>query len=142
MGKLAMTIINTQRKRLRTALLYLCIIAVGVAIGYAAPRFEQWLKPAYVEGNYADFFPNKQIQVVVYGSATCTFCAKTRDYFQQNRIAFSDVDVANTDMSKEKLAQIGIESVPVVLIGNRKIRGFHPDQFEAALKLLTQNSRS
>lgn len=133
-----MTIANTKNQHAKTALLYLLIIAVGVSIGYVAPRFEQWLKPGYVEGNYTEFFPDKQIQVVVYGSTTCTFCAKTRDYFQQNRIAFSDVDVTNTGMSKEKLAQIGIESVPVVLIGNRKIRGFHPEQFEAALKLLAR----
>ncbi len=137
-----MNIINAKKINAKAALLYLLIIGFGLSIGYVAPRLDKWMKPGYVEGNYAEFFPDEQIQVVVYGSTTCTFCGKTREYFQQNRIAFSDVDVANTDMSKEKLAQIGIESVPVVLIGNRKIRGFHPDQFDAALKLLTQNSRS
>lgn len=134
--------INAKKMNAKSALLYLFIIGFGLSIGYVAPRLDKWLKPGYVEGNYAEFFPDKQTRVVVYGSATCTFCAKTREYFQQNRIAFSDVDVTNTAIKQEKLAQIGIESVPVVLIGNRKIRGFHPDQFDAALKLLPRHSPS
>ena len=133
---------SAKKMNVKAVLIYMCIISLGLSIGYAAPRLDQWLKPRYVEGNYAEFFPDERIQVVVFGSTTCTFCAKTREYFQQNSIAFTDIDVENTVIAEEKLAQIGIESVPVVLIGNRKIRGFHPDEFEAALKLLTQNSRS
>lgn len=121
-------------KHLKTVFSYLLIIAAGIAIGTLAPRVPQWLKGDYTEGNYAAYFPNPATRVVMYGTETCPYCAKARDYLRERGIAFADYDVQKSPAAREAFGKLGGKGVPLILIGNRRIDGFMAPVYDDALK--------
>ena len=122
------------KKNLKAALMYLLILAAGLGAGYLVVNIPKWLKSPYVEGNYAAYYPNAQTKVVVYGTSTCPYCLKTREFLHAKNITFIDYDVQKSDRAQKELAQLGVNTVPVVLIGDRQIRGFNQAALESALK--------
>lgn len=125
-------------KHIKTALTYLLILAAGLGTGFVVANAPKWLKKPYVEGNYAAYYPNAQTKVVVYGTQSCPYCAKTREFLRAKKIEFADLDVQHSPKAQKEFEQLGGSGVPVVLIGNRRIQGFNQDAFEAALKTVTQ----
>ncbi|HZX26708.1 MAG TPA: glutaredoxin family protein, partial [Telluria sp.] len=103
----------------KQALVYMLIVAAGAGLGWGAPRAVNWLKPAYSQGDYSAYYAGLNTNVVVYGTATCPYCKKTREYLRANHIAFADIDVAATEKGKTDFDKLGGSSVPVVLIGDR-----------------------
>ncbi|MGB9107309.1 MAG: glutaredoxin family protein [Telluria sp.] len=120
-------------KTAKNLVLYTLILAAGLGIGHYVPKLVQMVKPKYSEGNFAAYYPNANTQVVVYGTATCPFCARTRAYLKERHIAFADVDVNQSDKGRHDFGELGGKAVPVILIGNRKLVGFDPAAIEAAL---------
>jgi mycoredoxin len=125
-------------KLFKTISVYLLIIGTGIGIGYLAPRLPNVLKAKYTEGEYSRFFPNQSKSVVLYGTASCSFCRSSREFFKANNIEFFDVDVQTSEIAAKKHAELGGGGVPVIIIGNRLIRGFQPDVFQEALKTLNK----
>ncbi|MBC3873470.1 glutaredoxin family protein [Undibacterium flavidum] len=126
-------------KTLKTISVYLVIIGAGIMIGYVLPRLPNLLQKKYTEGEYSNFFPNQSKTVILYGTATCSFCRSTREFFKANKIDFFDVDVQTSELAAKKHAELGGGGVPVTIIGNRLIRGFQPDAFQDALKALNKS---
>jgi glutaredoxin len=120
-------------KKAKNLVLYTLILAGGLAIGHYVPQAVKMLKPSYSEGNFAAYYPNAQTRVVVYGTATCPFCAKARAYLKERNVAFGDFDVDKTEKGKHDFGELGGKSVPVILIGNRKLVGFDQKAIDAAL---------
>jgi len=123
-------------KTAKNLVLYALILAGGLAIGHYVPEAVRMLKPKYSEGNFTAYYPDAKTQVVVYGTSTCPFCAKTRAYLKERNIAFSDFDVDKSDKGRRDFGELGGQSVPVILIGNRKLVGFDPKTIDAALNQL------
>lgn len=121
-------------RHLKTAFSYLLIIAAGIAIGSLAPRVPQWLKGDYTEGNYAAYFPDPGIKVVMYGTSTCPFCAKARDYLRERGVAFADYDIQESAAAREAFGKLDGKGVPLILIGDRRIEGFAPPVYDEALE--------
>lgn len=114
-------------------------MAGGLTIGFLIPRLYGWLQPGYTEGNYSEYFRNTDAKVVLFGTKWCPYCAKTRDYFRKNNIAFQDIDIEASPNAAKQFAKLGAGSdIPKVLIGNRQIVGFKPKEFESAIKLVSQ----
>lgn len=120
-------------KYLKSFLTYGAILAAGLAIGWGAPRLYERLKPAYTEGDYSAYYAGTATNVVVYGTPTCPYCAKTRDYLREHHIQFTDLDVTSNPKAKSDFASLGSRNVPVVLIGRRRINGFSPSALQDAL---------
>lgn len=125
-------------KSIKNISLYLVIIGLGIAVGYLAPRLQNLLQSKYIEGEYSQFFPNKTKAVILYGTADCSFCRSTREFFNANKVDFFDVNVQTSAIAAKKHAELGGGGVPVVIIGNRLIRGYQPDAFQDALKILNK----
>ncbi|MFZ6641965.1 glutaredoxin family protein [Undibacterium sp. TC4M20W] len=123
-------------KATKTILTYAVIIAIGLLIGYVAPRLPMLLKPAYQEADYSAHFQNTNSKVVMYGTASCSFCKKTRAYFDKNKVAFTDLDVEKSPAAAARHAELGGEGVPVIIIGKRMIRGYQPEVFAEALQAM------
>ena len=121
--------------KLKSAATYGVILVLGLAGGYAASLLPALLKPSHVEGNYAAYFPDAKTKVVLYGTAWCGFCAKTREHFKANNIAFVDLDIEKSPLAATQHQALGGGGVPVVLVGNRKIVGFDPSALDEAIKL-------
>ncbi len=63
--------------------------------------------------------------VIIYSTPVCHFCHLAKDYFAENKIAFTEYDVAS-DMEKrtemvDLTSQMG---VPVIRIGEDVVIGF------------------
>jgi mycoredoxin len=123
-------------KTAKNLLVYALILAGGLAIGHYVPEAVRMFKPKYSEGNFAAYYPDARTRVVVYGTETCPFCAKTRAYLKGRNIAFGDFDVDKSDKGKHDFGELGGKSVPVILIGNRKLVGFDQKAIDAALDQL------
>lgn len=121
-------------KHLRTVLSYLLIIAAGLAIGTLAPRVSGWIKGDHTKGDYSAYFPDSSTKVVFYGTETCPYCAKARDYLRGRGVAFADYDVNRSPQAKQAFGKLEGVGVPLVIIGNRRIDGYNVKAFDAALK--------
>jgi len=67
----------------------------------------------------------KQHKVVVFTTPTCSWCRKVKQYMQQHRISFREIDVSKDDKAgRDMVRMTGQQGVPVILIDNRPIVGF------------------
>jgi len=120
-------------KYMKQGLMYALIIAAGLAVGWGAPRLYEALKPAYKEGDYSTHYAGRHTNVVVYGTATCPYCAKTRAYLLERHINFADLDVTKDEKARVAFAELGAKAVPIILVGTRKLEGFNPAALQSAL---------
>ena len=74
-------------------------------------------------------------KVVLYSTPWCPWCRKTREFFKENKIQFTDKDVEKfkkyADEMVKKSKQKGI---PVIDIDGKIIVGFDEDKIKTALK--------
>ena len=123
-------------KHIKNIVLYAAILALGLAVGRLGAKVPQWLKADYVEGNYQSFYPDAATRVVVYGTKTCPYCQKTREYLSAHHIPYADIDVNTPGKGQLDYRSFGQNNVPLILIGNRRITGFNQAVIETALAQL------
>lgn len=74
-------------------------------------------------------------KIEIYSTPTCHFCHLAKDYFNANKIAYTDYNVA-TDIEKRKemLSKSGQMGVPVIIIDDKDIVvGFDQDRLKSLL---------
>jgi len=73
--------------------------------------------------------------VKIYSTPTCPWCKKAKEYFKENNIKFTDVDVsADEAAQKEMVDKSGQMGVPVIDIDGKILVGFDQAKIEEALK--------
>jgi glutaredoxin-like YruB-family protein len=77
-----------------------------------------------------------QKKVTIYSTPTCHFCHLAKDYLADNKVPFTEYNVA-TDLEKrkemvEKSGQLG---VPVIDVGGEVIVGFDQERLSNLLAL-------
>ncbi|MES2038980.1 MAG: glutaredoxin family protein [Pseudomonadota bacterium] len=122
------------KQKLKSIASYALILAAGLAVGLAAANVPRWLTPSYIEGDYSAYFPDAKTKVVLYSTATCPYCAKAQDYLKAKNIAYVKLDINESEKAKQEFKQLKGEIVPMILVGNRQIRGFKPDVLDSALE--------
>lgn len=76
------------------------------------------------------------MNVTVYSTPTCPWCARAKEYLRQNRIDFRDVNVAvDRAGAMEMIMKSGQSGVPVIDINGRVIIGFDQQSIDNALGL-------
>jgi len=79
-------------------------------------------------------------EVYVYALSTCPWCRKTKQWFDDSKIAYDSVDVDKLpedeqDAAADKAFELsGGRRFPVVVINGEVIVGFSPDKFLEHLK--------
>lgn len=74
--------------------------------------------------------------VKVYGTSSCPFCLKVKQYLKDNSVEFEDIDVsAGQDKVQEMIEKSGQMGVPVLDIEGEIIVGFDKDKIAQALGL-------
>ena len=74
--------------------------------------------------------------VTVYSTPSCGYCRKLKDYFKENRVKFSEYNVADDlGRAEEMVKKSGQMGVPVVDINGTVIVGFNKAQIDKALKI-------
>lgn len=74
--------------------------------------------------------------VIIYSTPTCVYCKLAKEFFKENKIAYTEYDVA-ADLGKrqemvEKTGQLG---VPVIQVENAVMVGFSKEKLSQALGL-------
>lgn len=63
--------------------------------------------------------------VTIYSTPSCHFCHAAKEFFTENNVAFTDIDVASdADKRKEMVDMTGQMGVPVIRIGDDVVVGF------------------
>lgn len=72
--------------------------------------------------------------VTIYSTPVCHFCHLAKDFFAENKIAFTEHDVA-TDIEKrtEMVDLTGQMGVPVIRIGDDVVIGFDESKIKELL---------
>ncbi|MCD2338810.1 glutaredoxin family protein [Ideonella azotifigens] len=116
--------------------LYAVTVVFGLGVGYALSRFPNILERRYQEGDYVALLQDQRTRVLVLGTQSCSFCKRARAYLDQRHIPYVFEDVQSSRSAAAKLAATGGGGVPVVIIGNRRIQGFWPEEYDVALKIV------
>jgi len=74
--------------------------------------------------------------VTIYSTPTCHFCQMAKHFFSDNKVKYTDYDVA-TDIGKrnEMIEKSGQMGVPVIVIGDELIVGYDEDRLRESLGL-------
>ncbi len=73
-------------------------------------------------------------EVVLYSTTWCGYCAKTREFFAENHIKYTDLDVEKSEQGRKEYERLGGNGVPIVIISREiAIRGYNPEAITDAL---------
>ncbi|MEI8175464.1 MAG: glutaredoxin family protein [Candidatus Omnitrophota bacterium] len=76
-------------------------------------------------------------QVTIYSTPTCGYCRMAKEFFRQNNIQYSDVDVSQDQAAAQAMiARSGQMGVPQIDIDGKIIVGFDKGAIKQALGLL------
>ena len=76
----------------------------------------------------------QQKKVVLFSTPTCSWCTRTKRYFIQNQIRFTEVDVTRDKRAaRDIVRRTGQQGVPVILIGSQAIVGFNKSRIDSLL---------
>lgn len=64
---------------------------------------------------------DEDARLTVYWQPGCTSCLKAREFLRERNLAFESVNVRETPAALERLAALGVRSVPVVARGARYV---------------------
>jgi glutaredoxin len=56
------------------------------------------------------------------------------EYLSQKGVPFTERNLARDPDARKDLLAMGLTSLPVIVIGDRKLSGFNPSDIDAALK--------
>ncbi len=74
--------------------------------------------------------------VKVYGTPTCHFCVRTKQFLEDNNIEFENIDIStDPEKAQEMVKKTGQMGVPVLDIEGEIIVGFDKDKITKALGL-------
>lgn len=73
--------------------------------------------------------------VTIYSTPTCHFCHAAKEYFDENKIEYTDFNVAeDAEKRKEMVDMTGQMGVPVIQIGDDVIVGFDEGKVKELLE--------
>ena len=72
----------------------------------------------------------KAKKVVMYSTENCGYCKKAKAYFNANEISFTERDINKSASAKRQWKKLNGTGVPLILVGERKMRGFSISSFE------------
>ena len=76
------------------------------------------------------------MNVKIYSTPTCHWCAAAKDFFKGHKIAFTEFDVStDRKAAEEMIKKTGQRGVPVIDVGGKIIIGFDEDEIKSALKI-------
>lgn len=126
-----------MKRVVQSSMSALLIVALGGAIGLIGARSLKAVAPGYVEGDYSAQREIAQESAILLGTSWCGYCKVTREHLKARGVAFADLDVESSPMAGEWHRDLGAQGVPVILVGDRQIRGFVPAEIDDAIVALS-----
>ncbi len=80
--------------------------------------------------------PSGDTKVIVYSTPTCPYCKMVKQYFDENDVAYEDIDVSKDEKAAEDMVRkSGQMGVPVIDVHGQIIVGFDKEELAGALGL-------
>lgn len=76
----------------------------------------------------------KHDNVVLYATAWCGYCKKTRAFLAENDIKYTEYDVEESEEGHKQFKALGGKGVPVIDIRGTVIKGYSIKKMTATLK--------
>lgn len=74
--------------------------------------------------------------VTIYSTPVCHFCHAAKEFFTENKVVFTDYDVAADAEKRQEMIEItGQMGVPVIRIGDDVVIGFDEPKLRELLDL-------
>lgn len=65
------------------------------------------------------------MNITVYSTPTCPFCHKLKEFLDENKVKYTDIDVAaDTEKAQEMIKKSGQMGVPVIDVDGEIVVGF------------------
>lgn len=75
-------------------------------------------------------------KVTIYSTPSCHFCHAAKAFFDENDVAYEDIDVAGDQEKRQEMIEMtGQMGVPVIKIGEDVIVGFDEGKVKELLKI-------
>jgi glutaredoxin len=104
------------------------LVVLGAGVWAVTPFRESGVPAAAVQTGAT------QPEVILYATEWCGYCAATRDFFSANGIRFTELDTEKTAAGYEGYKKLGGNGVPLIVVGDKVIRGYNEDALRATLK--------
>ncbi|PKG80648.1 glutaredoxin family protein [Colwellia sp. 75C3] len=69
-------------------------------------------------------------QVIIYTTNWCGYCKKAKQYFKENAIRYTEMNIEKSKTAKLQYDKLGGKGVPVILLGDKRMSGFSEAGFE------------
>lgn len=73
------------------------------------------------------------LEVIMYATSDCGYCAKARAYFDARGVAFEERDIDASPEARREWKEKGGVGTPLILINGRHFQGFDQSGLDAAL---------
>jgi glutaredoxin 3 len=74
--------------------------------------------------------------VKIYSTPTCVYCRMAKQYFNENKVAYEDINVASDAKAREYIVKrTGQMGVPVIEVGNEVVIGFDEEKLGELLHI-------
>lgn len=72
-------------------------------------------------------------KVVMYTTSHCPACKAAKQYFAQKGVSYDEIDVETSRSGYEEFKKLGGQSVPLIMVGDKRLEGFNPTALDAML---------
>ena len=74
--------------------------------------------------------------VTIYTTPTCVWCARTKEFFKENKVEYNEIDVSqDQEKAQEMIQKSGQMVVPVIDVDGEIIVGFDEARLTDLLKI-------
>jgi glutaredoxin-like YruB-family protein len=78
----------------------------------------------------------KDHTIIVYSTPTCPYCHMVKEYFDEHKISYKDINVAQDEQAAEEMMKkSGQLGVPVIDIDGQIIVGFNKEELARILNI-------
>jgi glutaredoxin len=90
--------------------------------------------PDYEEGDWREVIGDDRLPpIVLYSMPDCQACRSMKTFLAQECVVVVERPLNNSSINREQFAKLGEESVPVLIVEERKFVGFSPDALRRSL---------
>ena len=76
----------------------------------------------------------KSPRITLYSTSRCAHCRQLKQWLQQHRIPFREIDIQRTPRAMREFQQHGVRGVPLLRIGDQVVRGFDSKRITKLLR--------
>lgn len=123
-----------------------CLLGAFVAAGLwlganGHSLYQRWWvgAPPAIADNSA-YFRGESAPVLLFGTATCPWCARTRELLAQLHVPYREHRIDASAEAMQLYRSLNAPGVPVVLVGDRRFYGYDEVAIRAAVAPLVQGA--